>query len=471
MATSADHQIVTPPRSRALTLDGLRHDMARLFFNRGILGWGNAAWPGGEAKSLRGPIARLIPGDADRAIAMYANRFGRLSSESLGQLGWLKHFSASGKALHALYAIELIRKWWAGEQRSLKGMNAAKCLQALTVDGFVFAQKGPRPFAADYCRIITATTRKVYGWQAASPDDKLQRAIALSHALTSLNGFEAMRPRIRDAFDASLSQIVMPDGGHADGTPESLLRLLLQLLPLRSAMQAVREPIPSSLNGVIERMLPMLRMLQHRNGEIAHLRGSAPHLEATALVLSQDDVHGQPLSLARQSGFARMAEGRSLLIADTTPVTGFTMDISIGETLVCESSHANMPPFRKFTSESPAELLNMDEGLLLMTSVQMRGANQSRHIYMSADGNDIRIEDSADNMDRPFAVSITLKPGIACAFIDSDTAAYLTLPDGQTWKLSTRGAALHKNGNGQDLYLSAAPDNGHCAITWAMQRR
>jgi hypothetical protein len=470
MATSADQQIA-PPTARTLTLDGLRHDVARVFHTRGILGWGNSAWPGGEAKSLRTGINRLIPGDTDRAAAMYANRFGRSAGDSLGQLGWLKHFSASGKALHALYAIELLRKWAADEQNVVKGAIAAKCLQALTVDGFGFAHKGPKPFESDYLAMVSATARKVYAWQPTSAEDRLQRAIALSYALTSFNGLEATRPRIRDAFDASLPQVVLPDGGHADGTPESLLRLLLQILPLRSAMQSAREPIAPSLNSAIERMLPMLRMLQHGNGDIAHLRGSAPHAEAAALVLSQDDVHGQPMALARQSGFARMAAGHSLLITDTTAVTGFTADFSVGDCGVCESSHANMPPFRKFTSESPAELLSLDEGQLLMTSVQMRGANQSRHIYMSQDGTDIRIEDSADNMDRPFAVVIALKFDVTCDIAAHETVAHLALSNGQRWQLAARGAALHKTGDGRELYLSSVPENGHCAITWALQRR
>ncbi len=466
MAHPAEHP--TSPPSRVASFGALRTSVARLFMHSGMLGWGNSGWPGGEATRLRQRIERLVPGDASRASEMYAARFGHGKSETLGQLGWLKHFTSSGKALHALYASELIRKWSLEDQSGQAGGPAAMSLIALCVDGFDLAAKGPMAFAADYLQIVTRQVRKVFAWQPAVPEEKLLRAIALTHALVSMQGFEAIRPRLKDAFDATLPDIVLSDGGVQDGSPESLLRLTLQVLPLRTAMQATREAIPASLNSAIERMLPMLRMLRHDNGNLAGLRGSGPHPEATAIALAADDIEGTSLSLARQSGFARLHSGHATLIADTTPQSGFAFELSIAGHQVFVSSHTPAVALRRLATESPAELLHVEEGQLLITGARLRNISVQRNVFMAEGGTDIRIEDSAEDTVQAFSVNITCQPDVD--FVVHDDAAVLTLPDGSHWRLRLHGASLHKSHAGHSLIMIATPVDGSCSITWALQK-
>jgi hypothetical protein len=467
MAPQVQPRTALQPRSP--TWAGLRNGVMRAFAQRGILGWGSNAWPGGEGRSLRQPIERMVPGDPERAQEMYAARFGRNPGDTLGQLGWLKHFASSGKALHALYAIELIRKWAAGEMRTLKGAAAAKALLALVTDGHQFASKGPKAFATDYLAIITDLTRRIYAWTPDRADDSLLRATGLAYALTANFGFEQLRPRVKDAFEAAISQSILPDGGTHDGKPETLLRLLLQLLPLRQAMAATHEPIPASLNGALERMLPMLRMLQHGNRDIAHLRGTQSHAEIAAIILDYDDIQGAPLDLARHSGFARIDTPLTTTIIDTTPLGGFGCEISVdGEPVIGSWQNADIA-IRASGTESPAELLDMGEGMMLIAGFRHRTTSFSRHMFVTADGSDIRVEDSAEDCGNAFSISVALHPGVTCS-ISSDEAT-LSLRNGQEWRLRLRGGNMHKSPGSDTLVMIAVPDAGRCAITWALQKQ
>jgi hypothetical protein len=241
------------------------------------------------------------------------------------------------------------------------------------------------------------------------------------------------------------------------------------VIPLRAAMQRSHEAIPASFNSAVERMLPMLRLLRHGNGALAHLRGSQDHTEAAALILQQDEVEGAPLNLARQSGFARIAAGKSLVIADTTPVTGFSFEISVGGVPVLASSHADPITFRTFSTESPAELLDLDQGHLLISGVRLRNASYSRNLFVETHGTDIRVEDTCDDPTQALGVTIQVLPGVTHT-IDGTTAV-LSLGNGETWTLRTRGGTIYNGADEKTLLLVATPDDGRCTLNWALQRR
>ncbi len=478
MAPSAPQRLSTFPRTsvrvgpRPFSLESLRNDVVRTFAKRGILGWGNSSWPGGKPVGLRQQITRLIPGDGQRADTMYAERFGRTHGARLGELGWLKHFSASGKALHALYAIELLKTWSREEQETMRGGEAARALLALLVDGHTLATKGPKAFAAVYLRMTDNLARRVYTWRPATGPDSALRAIALSYVLTAMHGLENLRPRVKDAFDTSLPHVILPDGGHVDGNPESLLRLLLQILPLRDAMLKAREPIPASLNAAIDRMLPMLNMLINADGGFAGVRGSKSNTEAIALCLKCDQNNGQPLAIAPHSGFARIASENSLLIADTTPLNGFTLDLSVAGGRLLTTSHKNILAFRRFSTESPAELVDFDDGNLLVTGVRIGQLSLSRHLFVSAGGTDIRIEDIATGLDEPFENEIVIPCSVDCSPAPEQLAVTLTTGNHEIWQIKMRGGEMRfvQESDACRLIMMANQDNGTSSLTWAIKK-
>ena len=118
----------------------------------------------------------------------------------------------------------------------------------------------------------------------------------------------------------AIAEQILPDGGHASRNPATLLKLLLDLVPLRSAIIAAREPLPQRLNAGLERMLPMLRFFSHGDDGLAVIQGVAdPSVREMRAVFGQDTTLGRPVSLAAYSGFSRMAHGGAAVITDFGP--------------------------------------------------------------------------------------------------------------------------------------------------------
>ena len=93
--------------------------------------------------------------------------------------------------------------------------------------------------------------------------------------------------------------------------------MLLDLLPLRQCFVARDRLPPKQLSDAIDRAMPMLRFFRLGDGALARFNGCGPTpTDALATVLAYDDVEGAPLRAASNSGYARIAQGQTLLIAD-----------------------------------------------------------------------------------------------------------------------------------------------------------
>jgi uncharacterized heparinase superfamily protein len=94
--------------------------------------------------------------------------------------------------------------------------------------------------------------------------------------------------------------------------------MLALLMPLRDSLQAAYMEVPEPVNAAIERMLPMLRLMQHGDGRLAVFQGvSRTCAGAIKAILERDKIGGRPVSHASQSGFARLAHGHTTLVMDT----------------------------------------------------------------------------------------------------------------------------------------------------------
>ncbi len=149
-------------------------------------------------------------------------------------------------------------------------------------------------------------------------EQRLFAAIALAEFGLCAQGIAAFQRKSTKRLVEELERQILPDGGHISRNPDTLIRLLLDLLPLRQAYAAQAVPVPPQLLNAIDRMLPMLRLLRHGDGTLALFNGmgvTAPDLLAT--VLAYDDVRAQPLINAPYSGYQRLEAGTSVLIVDT----------------------------------------------------------------------------------------------------------------------------------------------------------
>ncbi len=117
---------------------------------------------------------------------------------------------------------------------------------------------------------------------------------------------------------------ILPDGGHVSRNPETLVRILTDLLNLRAAVAHQRLELPEPIQHALDRMFPMVRFFRHGDGGLAHFNGARDlHAEYLDAILAHDETAGRPLLRANQSGFQRIAQGDTLVIMDTgTPPEG-----------------------------------------------------------------------------------------------------------------------------------------------------
>ena len=120
------------------------------------------------------------------------------------------------------------------------------------------------------------------------------------------------------AFTAELEKQVLEDGGHTSRDPSDLIELLLELLPLKQCFVARQIDPPSALYTAISRMNAMLRFMRLGDGSLAHFNGMGPTLlDQVSTVLAYDDTGGMLSGvIAPQSGYARLAAGEVVIIAD-----------------------------------------------------------------------------------------------------------------------------------------------------------
>src|SRR5690606_33224990 len=131
------------------------------------------------------------------------------------------------------------------------------------------------------------------------------------------SGVSTLRTATRN-LSIELDRQIQPDGGHVSRSPEAVLELLADLLPLRQTYSNQAEAPPAALIGSVERMLPCLRFFRHQDGTLARFNGmGVTSHDRIAAILHHDDTAGAPLLHAPHSGYERLAMGGVTVIADT----------------------------------------------------------------------------------------------------------------------------------------------------------
>jgi len=125
-------------------------------------------------------------------------------------------------------------------------------------------------------------------------------------------------PLALDTLAAVLREQIAGDGGHVTRNPEEHFGVLRDLIDIRAALVAAQQPVPVYLQDGIDRMVPALRLFRHADGGLATMNGSRvldPLVIDTAL--AQADARGRPIKSLPQSGYERIAVGRTTIIVDT----------------------------------------------------------------------------------------------------------------------------------------------------------
>ena len=254
-------------------------------------------------------------------------------TRELAGFGWLRHMRAAGTALARRNARALLSDFFAAEPRLRKSpvgepaVSARRILSLLSASPFVLHGAD----ADFYHMFMRSLGRDAANAARHAVDTVGQNRLFVGIALTELAlcadlGAPVLK-RAADTLAEETARQIFADGGHVGRNPETLVDLLLDLLPLRHTFAARNQLAPQPLLNAIDRMIPMLRLLRHGDGSLALFNGmSVTEPDHLATVLAYADIRGRALLNAPHTGYQRLEGGDALVIADTgaPPPTGLS---------------------------------------------------------------------------------------------------------------------------------------------------
>jgi uncharacterized heparinase superfamily protein len=330
---------------------------------------------------------------------------------------------------------------------------------------------------------------------------RLQALKGLVLAGIALGTSERRIAKALNALDHELPAQILPDGGHIERSPAVQLSVLRDLVDMRTALRAAHVVVPDSLQNAIDRMAPMLRLFRHGDGRLAQFNDTAEEYGALAdLVLTRAEVRGKPLASAPYSGFQRLQGGKTLVIIDTgaPPPPGLeghahagtlSFEMSYGrERLIvnCGAYRGTSPQWRRaarntaahstliVADTNSAEILAdgtlgrrlevapvdrvEDEGSQWVATShngygQNFGLTHARQLFLAADGDDLRGEDSlTGRAGEGFAIRFHLHPTVQVSLVQDGSVGLLRLPSGTGFRLRAQGAQMSI---GESVYLGS----------------
>ena len=169
-------------------------------------------------------------------------------------------------------------------------------------------------FMAELARGAKALSRALGG--RARGTERLLCTLALLEFCICADVGADVQSEATKLFVHELERQILRDGCHIGRNPKTILDLALDLLPLRHLYAARGVKPPQALPGAVNRMIPMLRLLQHGDGSLALFNGmSATDPGELATVFTHDARGVAPLD-APDSGYRRMTAHGALAIID-----------------------------------------------------------------------------------------------------------------------------------------------------------
>ena len=318
--------------------------------------------------------------------------------DALHSFGWLRHLGAADSALARANARALIEDWIRlyGRGDGWTCDLVARRLMAWLTQSPLILTGADRDFYQRFMRSVARQTAWLEraAWRAGDCTNQLRAAIALAYVGLCTSGARHLTKRASSLLATSLDKQILPDGGHISRNPALLIELLTDLLPLRQIYAAQNREAPQALLNAIDRMMPMLRLFRHGDGNLALFNGmgaTPPDLLAT--LLSYSDARAQPIENAVHSGYQRLQAQNAVLIID-----------------------AGTPPPEAFSSEAHAGCLSFE-------------FSDGPHRLVVNCGAPPAIHEARRQMARQTAAhaTINLDDQSSCRFLDGDSRLAITL--------------------------------------------
>lgn len=146
---------------------------------------------------------------------------------------------------------------------------------------------------------------------------RLVSLIALVLAGLCVADYETFAKQNAKLLGNELDKQILPDGGHISRDNSVLVRILLDLLPLKQCFISRNLDAPQSLNDAIDRMMPMIHYMRLGDGLLSRFNGAGTTLPDTlSTAMAYDDVSSKPLKEAPYSKYYRLKKGNVILLMD-----------------------------------------------------------------------------------------------------------------------------------------------------------
>jgi uncharacterized heparinase superfamily protein len=239
--------------------------------------------------------------------------------------GWLDDLAAVGDAAARKLAQDWLWEWIA---RFAQGKGAGwtpdltgrRLIRWISHAIFLLQGRDRAQSAAFYATLTQQTLLLSRRWpKAAAGLPRFEALSGLIYAGLSLMGMEALVGPASAALARDCATQVDADGGIATRNPEDLLEVATLLTWTAEALAQAGRTVPPDHLAATRRIAPCLRGLRHADGGLARFHGGGRGIDG---VLDQALAAGggravPPAGLAM--GFARLAGGRSTVIADVAP--------------------------------------------------------------------------------------------------------------------------------------------------------
>lgn len=462
--------------------------------------------------------------------------------EGLHGFAWLRDFRASGGEIARRHARTLVADWCVLFGRwhpviwrpDLCGSRIAAWCAAGS-----FLLQGAKPeFESRFFAALGRQARHLFraGNGSVVGSTRFTVIRGLLAAAVGLGWAGARLRRIETMLREEIDRQILGDGGHIERSPSLQRQVLGDLAECRAILLAANRPPPERLLNAIDRMAPMLRTLRHGDGGLALFNDSAeeePWLIDATLTIA--DARGRALANAPHAGFQRMAARRTLVLVDAgTPAPlpdhvhagTLSVEMSVGKQRVivnCGPHHGQSESWAAAIRGSAAHsTLTVDDtnivefrgdgtiGRKPLTVACMRndqddacwldlshdgyltnfGIIHQRRLYMAADGDDFRGEDSLltqshgrepAHVSRGFAVRFHLHPSVRASLIQDGRAVLLRLADGSGWQFRASGGALSLEGSiyfgdavshrrSEQIVVTGRTDQSGALVKWGLRR-
>jgi uncharacterized heparinase superfamily protein len=266
--------------------------------------------------SFEGKTLRVAAGDSP--FTRFAPSPGW--RRALTGFSWLRHFGEEDRPTARRLADAFLSTPPTRDDPALEPAIVARRLLSFLAHSPLLADEADPEFYERFTQALSNDARRLWlalGDGKSQGAERLLCAIALSEFAVCVDTGGAIASEAKQQLIRELKRQILIDGGHIGRNPQTPLDLLLDLLALRQVFAARGLKTPETMKRVIDRALPMLRMMQHGDGSLALFNGAgATARDRLASALTYEETRGPAPLQAAATGYQRLDAFPALVLVD-----------------------------------------------------------------------------------------------------------------------------------------------------------